>query len=219
MWARGHLVAELDPLGIMYADLHGTYTDRKGAPPEQVVRHYMADIHHQLCEVYGDDAISDGMVRRWVRKFNEVRISVHDEQHTGRPSLINDDLVRAVDEKIHEDRRFTISLLSLNFPQMLRSGSQSVRLWVRPGKRHVLIRRFVRAVVETLLTIKDIKVDNFRNLTYFPITMPWNLLTLCCQIRGHHIAKLDPLGISSADLDDKHPPELLYSHYSFGKNW
>ncbi|KAJ4448459.1 hypothetical protein ANN_10475 [Periplaneta americana] len=84
-----------------------------------------ADIHHQLCEVYGDDAISDGMVRRWVRKFNEGRISVHDEQHTGRPSLINDDLVRAVDEKIHEDRRFTISSLSLNFPQMLRSGSQA----------------------------------------------------------------------------------------------
>nr|CAD7439448.1 unnamed protein product [Timema bartmani] len=35
------------------------------------------------------------------------------------------------------------------------------------------------------------------------------------QIRGHHIAKLDPLGISSADLDDKDPPELLYSHYAF----
>ncbi|XP_014295482.1 2-oxoglutarate dehydrogenase complex component E1 isoform X4 [Microplitis demolitor] len=38
------------------------------------------------------------------------------------------------------------------------------------------------------------------------------------QIRGHHIAKLDPLGINSADLDDKHPQELLYSYYSFGKN-
>ncbi|KAJ4446219.1 hypothetical protein ANN_12913 [Periplaneta americana] len=63
-----------------------------------------ADIHRQFCEVYGDDAISDGMVRRWVRKFNEGRISVHDEQHIGRPSLINDDLVRAVNEKIHEDR-------------------------------------------------------------------------------------------------------------------
>ncbi|XP_014260550.1 2-oxoglutarate dehydrogenase, mitochondrial isoform X1 [Cimex lectularius] len=37
------------------------------------------------------------------------------------------------------------------------------------------------------------------------------------QIRGHHIAQLDPLGISSADLDDRHPPELLYSHYSFDK--
>ncbi|XP_018361634.1 PREDICTED: 2-oxoglutarate dehydrogenase, mitochondrial isoform X4 [Trachymyrmex cornetzi] len=37
------------------------------------------------------------------------------------------------------------------------------------------------------------------------------------QIRGHHIAKLDPLGINSADLDDRHPQELLYTHYSFGK--
>ncbi|KAJ4435712.1 hypothetical protein ANN_18328 [Periplaneta americana] len=80
-----------------------------------------ADIHCQLCEVYGDDAISDGMVRRWVRKFNEGCVFVHDEQRTGRPSLINDDLVRAVDEKIHEDRRFTISSLSFTFPQMSRS--------------------------------------------------------------------------------------------------
>ncbi|XP_046478917.1 2-oxoglutarate dehydrogenase complex component E1 isoform X4 [Neodiprion pinetum] len=37
------------------------------------------------------------------------------------------------------------------------------------------------------------------------------------QIRGHHIAKLDPLGINSADLDDRHPQELLYNHYAFGK--
>ncbi|XP_047351677.1 2-oxoglutarate dehydrogenase, mitochondrial isoform X4 [Vespa velutina] len=37
------------------------------------------------------------------------------------------------------------------------------------------------------------------------------------QIRGHHIAKLDPLGINSADLDDRHPQELLYNHYSFGR--
>ncbi|KAK7579718.1 hypothetical protein V9T40_000347 [Parthenolecanium corni] len=38
------------------------------------------------------------------------------------------------------------------------------------------------------------------------------------QIRGHHIAKLDPLGISSADLDDRHPPELLYDNFSFASN-
>ena len=48
-----------------------------------------------------------------------------DEQRTGRPSLINDDLVCAVDETIREDRRFTISLLSLNFPQLLWSFSQA----------------------------------------------------------------------------------------------
>ncbi|XP_035793893.1 2-oxoglutarate dehydrogenase, mitochondrial-like isoform X2 [Anopheles albimanus] len=35
------------------------------------------------------------------------------------------------------------------------------------------------------------------------------------QIRGHNVARLDPLGINSADLDDKTPPELLYSSYRF----
>ena len=71
--------------------------------------------------MYGEDAIRDGMVRRWVRKFNEGCVSVLDKQHTSKPSLINDNLVRAVDETIHEDRRFTISSLSLNFPQLSRS--------------------------------------------------------------------------------------------------
>ncbi|XP_038121287.1 2-oxoglutarate dehydrogenase, mitochondrial isoform X1 [Culex quinquefasciatus] len=37
------------------------------------------------------------------------------------------------------------------------------------------------------------------------------------QIRGHNIAKLDPLGISNVDLDDKIPTELLYSSYRFDK--
>ncbi|NEU33054.1 hypothetical protein GN156_20375, partial [bacterium LRH843] len=41
--ARGHLVAELDPLGIMYADLHSKFQDRKGTPHEVVVRQYMLD--------------------------------------------------------------------------------------------------------------------------------------------------------------------------------
>ncbi|GLH08554.1 Putative 2-oxoglutarate dehydrogenase E1 component, mitochondrial [Gryllus bimaculatus] len=41
--ARGHLVSELDPLGIMYADLHSTFSDRKGKPHEIVVRKYMLE--------------------------------------------------------------------------------------------------------------------------------------------------------------------------------
>jgi len=28
-------------------------------------------IHHQICQVYGDNAMSDGMVGKWVRMFNE----------------------------------------------------------------------------------------------------------------------------------------------------
>jgi hypothetical protein len=38
-----------------------------------------ADIHCQLCEVYGEHALSDSMVRRWVRHFNKGREYVHDD--------------------------------------------------------------------------------------------------------------------------------------------
>ena len=50
-------------------------------------------IRHQICQVYGDNVMSDGMVRKWVRMFNEGRENVHDEAWSGRPSLVNDDLV------------------------------------------------------------------------------------------------------------------------------
>jgi len=30
-----------------------------------------SEIHHQTFQVYGDNAMSDGMVRKWVRMFNE----------------------------------------------------------------------------------------------------------------------------------------------------
>ena len=80
-----------------------------------------SEIHHQICQVYGDNVMSDGMVRKWVRMFNEGRENVHDEARSGRPSLVNDDLVCKVNERVHDDRRFTISDLSLHFPQISRT--------------------------------------------------------------------------------------------------
>ena len=53
--------------------------------------------------------------------FNEGRENVHDGARSGRPSLLNDDLVRKVNERVREDRRFTISDLSLHFPQISRT--------------------------------------------------------------------------------------------------
>ena len=53
-----------------------------------------SEIHHQTCQVYGDNAMSDGMSRKWVRMFNGGRENVHDEARSGRPSLVNDDFVR-----------------------------------------------------------------------------------------------------------------------------
>ena len=37
-----------------------------------------ADIRSQICEVYGENAMSDGMVRKWARKFEESRDNGHD---------------------------------------------------------------------------------------------------------------------------------------------
>ena len=80
-----------------------------------------SEIHHQICQVYGDNAMSDGMVRKWVRMLNEGRANVHDEARSGRPSLVNDDLVCNVNERVRDDRRFTIFDLSLHFPQISRT--------------------------------------------------------------------------------------------------
>ena len=46
---------------------------------------------------------------------------MHDEARSGRSSLVNEDLVRKVNEKVCDDRRFTISHLPLHFPQISRN--------------------------------------------------------------------------------------------------
>ena len=50
-----------------------------------------------------------------------MKENVHDESRSGRPSLVNDDLLRKVNERVRDDRRFTISDLSLHFPQISRT--------------------------------------------------------------------------------------------------
>lgn len=80
-----------------------------------------SEIYRQICEVYGQTAMSDSMVRRWVRQFNEGRDQVHDEERCGRPSLVTDELVHAIEEKLKQNRKFTISALAMEFPQISRS--------------------------------------------------------------------------------------------------
>jgi len=77
-----------------------------------------SEIHYQLCQVTGDNVTSDVMVRKWFWIFNEGQENVHDETRSGRPSFVNDDLVRKVNKIVRDDRRFTISYLSLHFPQI-----------------------------------------------------------------------------------------------------
>jgi hypothetical protein len=56
-----------------------------------------------------------------MRHFNEGHENAHNDPRSSRPSVVNEDLVSAGEEKIQENRRFTISSLSLHYPQLSRS--------------------------------------------------------------------------------------------------
>ncbi|GFT51453.1 HTH_48 domain-containing protein [Trichonephila clavipes] len=79
------------------------------------------DIHHQINEVYGENIMSDEMVRKWVRAFKDGRTNIHDKERSGRPSVITDELIQKVDCKVKENRRLTISSLSEKFYAVSRS--------------------------------------------------------------------------------------------------
>ncbi|PNF26371.1 hypothetical protein B7P43_G17995 [Cryptotermes secundus] len=79
------------------------------------------EIDRQLRRVYGPNIMSKQMVHRWCRQFSAGRQSVHDEKHSGQPSIITDDLVELVRERIMENRRVTITELSSHVPQISRS--------------------------------------------------------------------------------------------------
>ncbi|GBM06346.1 hypothetical protein AVEN_121386-1 [Araneus ventricosus] len=63
----------------------------------------------------------EGKVRKWVRDFKAGRDNVHDDFRSDRPSVITNDMVASVEAKILENRRFTISTLSNDFPEVSRS--------------------------------------------------------------------------------------------------
>ncbi|KAJ4443705.1 hypothetical protein ANN_05380 [Periplaneta americana] len=64
--------------------------------------------------------MSEGGVRQWCRMFKNGRTNIHDEERRGRPSIVNADLIRLVDERVRANRRFTMSELSEDFPQISR---------------------------------------------------------------------------------------------------
>jgi hypothetical protein len=51
-----------------------------------------AEVHCQIVCVYSDD-MNRQNVAKWCHEFNAGRTDIHDEQRTGRPSLIVDGLV------------------------------------------------------------------------------------------------------------------------------
>jgi len=127
-----------------------------------------SEIHHQICQVHGDNAMSDGMIRKWVRVFNEGRENVHDEARSGRPSLVNDDLVRKVNERVCDNRRFTISDLSLHFPQISRTllydiVSRHLGYWWSHSMRRVY-KNLCSATISASIMAANIWKNSLKNV-------------------------------------------------------
>ena len=78
-----------------------------------VETHKPIEIHWQLCKVYGNKVMSEGGVRQWCIMFKNGRTNVHDEERSGRPTIVTDELVAKINEKIHENLHFTITEFSL----------------------------------------------------------------------------------------------------------
>jgi transposase len=58
-----------------------------------------AEIHRELCAVYGQNLMSEGTVRKWCGMFKAGQINFHNEERCDRPSVLSDELVQNVDQK------------------------------------------------------------------------------------------------------------------------
>jgi transposase len=75
------------------------------------------DNYKQIVDVYGD-VITRHNVMKWCREFSEGRTDVHNEQRSGRSSLISDDLLQKIEGEISANRRRTIRELKHIIPEV-----------------------------------------------------------------------------------------------------
>jgi hypothetical protein len=61
------------------------------------------EIHRELCAVHSQNVISEQTVRQCCRMFKDGSKNFHDEQRSGQPSAVSDDLVQSVDQKFVKD--------------------------------------------------------------------------------------------------------------------
>ena len=86
-----------------------------------VENHKPIEIHRKLCKVYGNEVMNEGGVRQWCIMFKNGCTNFHDEERSGRQTIVTDELVAKINEKIHENCHFTITEFSFEFPQISQS--------------------------------------------------------------------------------------------------
>ena len=93
---------------------------------------------------------------------------MHDEARSGRPSLVNDDLLRKVNERVRDDRLFTISDLSLYFPQISRTllyGIVSSHLGYRwPHSVRSIYINLCPATISASIMAENMWKNSFKNV-------------------------------------------------------
>jgi hypothetical protein len=55
-----------------------------------------AEINHELFVVYGQNVMREAVVRQWLRMFKDWRTNIHDEERSGWPSAMRNNLVQSV---------------------------------------------------------------------------------------------------------------------------
>jgi hypothetical protein len=76
-----------------------------------------ADINKQIVAVHSY-VMNWQNVTKWCREFSKGRADVHNEQRSGRPSLISDDLLQKIEGEIRANWRWMIRELHHIIPQV-----------------------------------------------------------------------------------------------------
>lgn len=66
-------------------------------------------MYRHLWDWYGTGIMCESRVRQLCIEFKTGRTNVHDEDHSGKPTLVTDELVKKNNDKISENRRFMIT--------------------------------------------------------------------------------------------------------------
>ena len=109
-----------------------------------------AEIRKQIVAVYGN-VMNRQNVKKWCREFSEGRTDVHDEQRSGRPSLISDDPFQQIEGEIRANRRIKMKMIYFVW---LYSGIQKLvprinKCLTMPTtmlKNKVMYRQFIHSV-------------------------------------------------------------------------
>jgi transposase len=74
-----------------------------------------AEIYRELCAVYDQNIMSEATVRQWCRMFKNGQTYVHNEERSGRPSVVNADLVKVSTKKFMKDGASQFQTFRVNF--------------------------------------------------------------------------------------------------------